>query len=410
MIHIPVVMATDNNYIPLVVALTSLIKNVKKDTFYDIYILTDDTFLTTTETVVKSYLDRSKHQFTLSFVRVGKCFHDVSIKISHITYPTYFRLMIPELLKEDKCIYLDTDVIVMSDLTQLYQFSLEGYYIAGVRHPGYILSSRKKEICEETLIPDIEQYINAGVLCMNLKEMRKDGVVKKFLELIPRNMTSQDQDIINSVCYGKIAFLPFKYNVLTGLSDMDIDEYKGIYSEEELKEAWNEPKIVHYLGFTKPWNSTRSVFTDYWWNVCRTIQLFDNIVCDFCKEMLQGAIYHSYDGDMFTKKVPSIFNLNYKRKYVIYGAGKVAKELIAFMKQKGIIPEFILVSDSKNNPSEIDRIVVKSISESYDELYDKTILIGTREKFHRELIKNLQQYDYLEVLPLSDKWMNCVRS
>lgn len=405
MIHIPVVMATDNNYRPLVVVLTSMLKNAKTDTYYDVYILTDDTFLDITKAAVKNYLSKYRHRFTLSFKRVGEYFRDAPIKISHITYPTYFRLMIPDLLEEDKCIYLDTDVIVMSDLTELYQFSLEGCYVAGVRHPGYILSPRKEEICEELSLPDTEQYINAGVLCMNLKQLRKDNIVKKFLELIPRNMTSQDQDIINSVCYDKITFLPFKYNVLTCLSDMRIEDYKGIYSETQLKEAWNKPSIIHYLGFSKPWNSTRCVFTEYWWNVCRKTQIFEDIVCEFCKEMLQGTIYHSYEGDMFTKKVPLIFDLNYKRKYVVYGAGKRAKELIVFMRQKGIIPEFILVSESKNNPSKIDSIAVISLSEAYDELYDKTILIGTREKFHRELIKNLQQYDYLEILPISDKWM-----
>lgn len=405
MIHIPVVMATDNNYIPLVVALTSMISKAEKDTFYDIYILVNDTFLHEIENVIEKYLSGYKKQCSFYFKSAGSFFHNVQIRIPHITYPTYFRLIIPDLLKEDKCIYLDTDVIVMSDLTELYQFSLEGCYVAGVRHPGYILSPRKEEICKETLLPDIEQYINAGILCMNLKELRKDQIVKKFLALIPQDMSSQDQDIINSVCYGKIAFLPFKYNVMTGLSNMGIKDYSGIYSEIELKEAWNVPSIIHYLGFSKPWNSTRSVFTDYWWNVCRKNEIFNNIVCDFCKEMLQGSIYHSYEGQIFTKKVPYLFDFNYKRKYVVYGAGKRARKFISFMKQEGIKPEFILVSDLGNNPSEIEGIVVKSISEIYDELYNKTILIGTGEKFHRELIKSLQKYDYLEILPISDKWM-----
>lgn len=403
MIHIPIALATDNNYIPLVVTLISLIKNADKNTFYDIYILTDYSLRQEYRKSIESYLCKYKRHFSLKYKNIEKIFDNAPSKMAHITRPTFYRLALPQILDEDKCIYLDTDTIIMSDMQELYGISLDRYYVAGVRHPGFILSPGKELFCKIIGIPSIEQYINAGVLVFNLKEMRKDEVMDKFLELIPKNMPTHDQDIINNVCYGKIVFIPFKYNVMTQCADWDIEDYKDIYSELELKEAWNKPCIIHYANTHKPWNSLDCVFMDYWWYVCRRNSIFESIVNIFLRDFLLNAIYHS-NGPIFTKKVPRIFDITFKRNYIIYGAGKRAREFIAFIRQFEIIPRFIMVTDLEKNPSEIDGIMVRSIEEVTEILYDKTIIIATRENLQKEIIRNLQQYDYEELLPVSDNW------
>ena len=360
--HIPIVLATDNNYIPLVVVLMSLIKSADKETFYDVYILTDDTFLEKTQKTIEGCFADYKERCSIIYKNVGHIFDGVSSKYGHITRPTFYRLVIPDLLDVDRCIYLDTDTIVRCNLGDLYSTSLDGYYLAGVRHPGFILAKGKEEFCKKIYIPDIDQYINAGVLVLNLKEMRKDDLVRKFLELIPEDFPMQDQDIINSVCYGKMTFISFKYNVMTQCAGWRIEDYKDTYSEEELKEAWNRPCIIHYANTAKPWNSAECVFMDYWWEICRSTYLFNDMLHEFFKDLVFDVIYHT-KGAMFTKKLPEIFDMTFKRNYVIYGAGKRAREFILFMKHLGIIPEFIIVSKSDTNPSNIEGIEVKSIHE-----------------------------------------------
>lgn len=401
--HIPIVFATDNNYIPLVVALESLMKNVGSNTFYDIYILIDDSFFRKSQEYIGACFDKYQGRFSLKFINIGNVFDNAQSRYAEITRPTFYRLALPDLLKEDKCIYLDTDTIIMFDMQELYNISLENCYVAGVKHPGFILSSGKYEYCKEICIPDMEQYINAGVLVMNLKKMRKDDVVSKFLELIPKNLLTQDQDIINLVCYGKISFLPLKYNVMTKCSDWRIKDYQNLYSEEELKEAWNRPCIIHYADIHKPWNSPNCVFIDYWWNMCRKSSIFKNFINDFFKDFFMNTIY-SFKGEIFVKKMPEIFDITFQRKYVIYGAGKRARAFILFLKQLGINPEFIIVSELDNNPSEVEGIEVKCINNVFNMLYDKTIIIATRTPLHNEIIKSLQRYDYLELLPVSDDW------
>ncbi len=408
MTRIPIVMATDNYYESLVVSLTSLAENAERDTFYKVYILVDNSFTQDSEDAVKRYLGNYAGKCSLAFKNVGTIFDDALLSIPHTTRPTYFRLAVPDLLNEDQCIYLDTDTIVMSDLKALFGTSMDDCYVAGVWHPGVVLFRWEKSICKNAFVPDAGQYINAGVLVMNLRNLRRDNMVKRFMELIPENMPSQDQDIINRACYGKIAFIPFRYNVITKLADAGIGDYKGCCPETELKEAWNHPCIIHYADRDKPWNSVGCVFMEYWWRFCRKSPIYDDIAHVFLRDLITDAIYRSSRDSIFTKKIPKLFDLAFERKYVIYGAGKRSREIISFMKRCNIIPEYIMVSDTKENPMEMEGIRVKGIADVSQVLYDKSVVIAVREGLQKEIIKNLQKYDYLELFPVSDGFPECL--
>ena len=55
--------------------------------------------------------------------------------------------------------------------------------------------------------PDPSGYVNSGMLYMNLKKMRQDDLVSKFLELSIERLFFGDQDILNIVCKDNIKFL-----------------------------------------------------------------------------------------------------------------------------------------------------------------------------------------------------------
>ena len=62
----------------------------------------------------------------------------------------------------DKILTIDCDTIVDQDISELWEFPLDGYYFAGVREPWNT---------------DFygQMYTNAGVLMLNLKKLREDG-------------------------------------------------------------------------------------------------------------------------------------------------------------------------------------------------------------------------------------------
>lgn len=208
--------------------------------------------------------------------RYGNCdvkYHSVDISyfarftttIEYITIETYFRYMIADILKyEDKCLYLDADLVVDGNLDALYKTDLEEFYCAGVSD-GYIDEILYKE---KIGFQRSDVYVNAGVLLFNLKKIRKDGIVKKLIENTNRLkdvIKFQDQDIINITLKGKIKPLDSIYN----------------YTSNNVgREKWKRFSaiIIHYTGAGKPWhkdcsNKMRGVWRKYY-NLSKKIQGF----------------------------------------------------------------------------------------------------------------------------------------
>ena len=72
----------------------------------------------------------------------------------------------------------------------------------------------EKLYCHRLKLYSIKQYVNAGVLVLNFIQIRKENKISKFIELTKANYSSQDQDILNVACYGKILVLTPKYDAM----------------------------------------------------------------------------------------------------------------------------------------------------------------------------------------------------
>lgn len=189
-------------------------------------------------------------------------FHDVDsdlfkhfpIENAYINISTYYRLMLPEILKDiDKVLYLDCDIIVSSSIQSLWEIDINNYAVAGIRdriNDNIRLYNRLRYALSDG-------YINAGVLLINLKKWREEEVFERALNISekdPAILKNHDQDIINILFHDSKKILPFKYNLL---------EYY-LYTEEwlhldrkyypEIIEACKNPAIIHFCMPQKPWH------------------------------------------------------------------------------------------------------------------------------------------------------------
>ena len=99
----------------------------------------------------------------------------------------------------DKLLYLDADLLFQHDIRLLYDTDLTGYEYAAARdHYGkYLLNPN---------------YINAGVLLFNMKEMKKTGLLKKSRELIKtKKLVFADQSALYRSTTRK-KMLPQRFN------------------------------------------------------------------------------------------------------------------------------------------------------------------------------------------------------
>lgn len=293
---IPVVMASDNNgKFPLIVALTSLLTTAHKITSYDVHLLLSKDVNDDFRAKINEIADKFPQHKIKLYVGLGEEFSDLSLNISHVTTPTFYRLKLPEVLSNvKKCIYLDIDVIVRKDLSELFRLNVDDKYIAGVRAAGYYYPEDKARDTSSMLnIDDIFSYVNAGVLLINLEAMRKNGIPKIFNELTQRNFPSMDQDILNSACYGKIRIINPMYNLMTKYNPIDDKSYmknKGLQLSYTLKE-WNNarknPVIIHFADKIKPWDDAKSCMANLWWDVAKKSAFFKDILWYFRKIISQ---------------------------------------------------------------------------------------------------------------------------
>ncbi|BED92455.1 MAG: glycosyltransferase family 8 protein [Candidatus Paraimprobicoccus trichonymphae] len=259
--YVPIVISTDNNYTyPAVVSMTSLLENSDKNVFYKIHVLISNEFSKESKNKLL-WLETKYDNCCIKFVNMKNIFEDAFVS-GYITKETYFKLKIPSILKEEKkCIYLDTDTIILEDLYQLYNLNIKNCYVAGVADT--IRSSDNKKLLENLKISNLNKYINCGVLLLNLEKCRASNIEMQFKKFISerKEIFHHDQDTINTICYDGIFELPFKFNVQTyyNLNDKSPKEF----SKKEWDEGVEKPVIIHYPG-KKPWNTLTWYAEKFW--------------------------------------------------------------------------------------------------------------------------------------------------
>ena len=252
---IPIVISSDNRiFFTVGVVLTSLLENAKSDTFYDINVFYTSDVTDENINKLKTSLNKYKNK-SLNLFDMGDKFKDIpSTKGYHVNYVSAYKMLVPSMFPQyDRLIYLDTDILVRGDLTELYNFDIGDNYFASTPVFSNILL-RYEYICNLLNIPDLDFYVNAGVMLMNLKKIRDDKIDEKWISLLGSFEGSVDQHILNKVCYGKTTYLPLKYN--TCLSELNIyksDDVHSYYSQREVNEALDNPIIFHWTGKQKPW-------------------------------------------------------------------------------------------------------------------------------------------------------------
>lgn len=152
------------------------------------------------------------------------------------TYISYARCYLAEILPDiDKVLYLDLDVFVEKDLTELWNTNIENKALAGVVD----MNARNHRL---TYIKNINSYINSGVLLMNLKYFKEHNITEKLHELLNTwIMFFPDQDALNIACYKQIKFLSHKWN--SGYACGEHDE-----------------AIIHHCYNPKPWDPNSEFF------------------------------------------------------------------------------------------------------------------------------------------------------
>jgi len=181
-----------------------------------------------------------------------------NVNFNHVTRATYYRLFLADMLPADlsRVLYLDGDIIVRSNIAELYNTDISQYAI------GAVIEQETDNIQHYNRLqyPHALGYFNAGVLLINLEYWRKHNLKAEFLAFIEEHadrILYHDQDVLNYVLRERKFALPLKYNVQTHFfkpwteQHLDRTTYEG-----ELEQAINDPVILHFTTSSKPWQKS----------------------------------------------------------------------------------------------------------------------------------------------------------
>jgi lipopolysaccharide biosynthesis glycosyltransferase len=266
--NIPVFIASDNNFVPLLaVAIYSILRNTKSH--IDFYIL-DGGISTENKAKIETLKDCFSH-FSLEFIAINvyTLFRDFRIS-DMITLSTYSRMLIPQLKPElDKAIYLDADIIAMDDIIGLWTEDLDNNPIGAVWATS---NNSDAEHNDRLNLSKEHKYFNAGVLLINCKKWRQEHITENLFALefkMRDKLLVVDQDLLNIYFDGKVKILPSKYNTTTRIvlfdrilkNDTDKivvrhfestekphnSHYYGIYRMPHFEEFWNYARLTPFL-------------------------------------------------------------------------------------------------------------------------------------------------------------------
>ncbi len=172
------------------------------------------------------------------------------VKVENFPIPIYYRLLMAKILPltVHKVLYLDADMIVRHDLSELWNTPLENLAVAGVSNQSncgcyWERLSYKKE----------QGYFNSGVLLFNLDYIREKQLTEQFIDYIksnPEKLLCPDQDVLNYVLRESKKHLSVYYNAQEGFYREPPEMITG--QKEEFQKAIQDPAIVHYTK-EKPW-------------------------------------------------------------------------------------------------------------------------------------------------------------
>ena len=261
---IPIVAISDaKQAFALATLFVNLMETKAKETVYELNALVAPDFTDEDVAKIKS-LEHSYQDCKINIIKMDNRFDHIKNGIGYIANCRAYKMCMADMFPQyDKILYLDTDMLVFEDLSPLYNTDMSDNYIGGVFSIDHYLNRR--ELIEKLNIPDMTDYVNAGMLLMNLAEIRKNRIEEKLQALIGSYNDSVDQHIFNKVCYGHIKHLPFKYNVFKSSEWMyDNKEALVCMTGEELDEIINSPAIYHYTGKEKPWNTLKIKYGVRW--------------------------------------------------------------------------------------------------------------------------------------------------
>ena len=286
---IPVVFASDNNYVPmLTTTIYSALRNASTEYHYDVVVLHKDIF-GDNQAQMRSFLAQFDNA-TLRFCDVSQIIdqYELTTNNPHISVETYYRFLIQKLLPYyNKVLYLDSDLIVKGDIAELYNTELGDNLLAAAHDIDFlgnlnVKDGKRMKYAKTVLKMDNPyDYFQAGVLVLNTRAMRELHPMETWLEYASNDAyIYNDQDVLNVCCEGRVTWLDYDWNVMIDCNGRiaNVFSFAPAASFKAFNDSRNHERIVHYAGFEKPWKFPTCDRSALYWEYARKTPYYEKLL------------------------------------------------------------------------------------------------------------------------------------
>lgn len=177
------------------------------------------------------------------------------------SYATFYKTVADRFLprEAERILFIDVDVLVVSDVRELIHYDLQGKTIAGVpERQVYTLTARKGT--DTFNFENVFSYFNAGVIVIDLQRWRQNNCEQKVLEFLKKfNLNCAEQDAFNAVLVDDVCHLPYKWNKKWSKSlhpkyaYLIAENFRRVSPQQEqwFWEGLKNPSLIHYS--VRPW-------------------------------------------------------------------------------------------------------------------------------------------------------------
>lgn len=264
--EIPIFYSVDDNYIPcLAVAIESLVAHTSNENNYRIIVLNTGISNKNISKIMKYERDNIKISFEDISSKLFRLEKELELRIrDYYTISIYYRLFIASLFPQyDKAIYLDADMLILDDVSKIYDVEMNDNLLIAVRDEVVASDEVLRKYSLLQIGIDYDFYFNSGMLVMNLREMRKAKIEEKFIYMLTKYNLSTicpDQDYLNVLCKGRVIYLNENWDKMSDYGS-NIDE--------------SEISILHYNMFKKPWLYKDANYSDLYWHWAKKTEFYE---------------------------------------------------------------------------------------------------------------------------------------
>lgn len=295
---INIVFCTDKNYISyLSVTLQSIIENSSPINNYDIVIVHDGIY----DFQKRYILSQRQSNISIRFFNIQDYIVEFNLNNlftrSDMSIAAYYRLFLGKIFfNYKKILYLDCDLIVTTDIADLFAVDINNYTLAACLDTHIAnnmvaidsdiprLANFKKYMEQTFNYTNSERYFNSGVLLINI-DMFNSLSVDHLLHLANINKSYYyDQNVLNAAFSHEFLELSPKWNVQTHIKYYPKYRLQLPVDVIQIYDDYDEmPYILHYTSQPKVWADLYKQWNNVWWQYARKSPYYEILMQSLCK-------------------------------------------------------------------------------------------------------------------------------